>query len=93
MLGILPVCGARLDGGPQGDHSECRRLGLTTFQSADGTSLHVDHDPPLTDLERSDPERVCDPLRVQLLCAECHARKDDPGRSGHRRLQRKAIPT
>jgi hypothetical protein len=23
---------------------------------------------------------VCDALRVQLLCAECHAHKHDPGR-------------
>jgi hypothetical protein len=37
--------------------------------------LHLDHEPPLTPLERSNPVLVCDFDRVQLLCGKCHANK------------------
>lgn len=78
--GIPPVCGAALPTGPQTQDSACKAKGLFTYTSADGSSLHFDHEPPLTDAERNDPAIVCDPNRIQLLCAEDHARKDDPGR-------------
>ena len=73
--GIAPVCGATLPDGPKTQDSECRRLGLQTFASADGSSLHLDHDPPLQPSERRDASRVCDAARIQLLCASCHARR------------------
>jgi hypothetical protein len=44
--------------------------------------LHLDHDPPLQDWERTDSRRVCDPQRVGFLCATCHTvatRKDVQG--------------
>lgn len=77
-LGILPVCGAALPDGPKTSDSACKAAGLLTFQSADGSSLHLDHEPPLQDHERTDRRAVCDPKRIQLLCASCHARKKDP---------------
>ena len=67
--GILPVCGARLSGTPS-PHSHCAKRGRVTLEG-----LHVDHDPPLEDWERSHPERVCDVHRVGLLCAACHGAK------------------
>jgi hypothetical protein len=70
---ILPVCGAALPDGPKTHDSYCVRAGLFTVCSADGSSLHFDHDPPLTDAERTNELTVCDPRRIQLLCAECHA--------------------
>ena len=78
--GLLPVCGASLPDGPQGDASECRRLGVLTFASADGSSLHLDHAPELTDAERNaatrgDRDAFDHLLRVRLLCAECHRRR------------------
>jgi hypothetical protein len=74
---ILPVCGAVLPGGPVTTDSRCRQAGLLTYASADGSSLHLDHEPSLQPWERSITARVCDPFRVQLLCAECHGAKDD----------------
>jgi hypothetical protein len=76
VSGIPPVCGATLPDGPQTHDSQCRALGLLTFTSADGSALHGDHEPPLRDDERADHRAVCDPRRVQLLCAACHARKE-----------------
>lgn len=73
--GIAPVCGAALPDGPQTQHSQCHQDGLLTFTSADGSSLHLDHEPPLRQDERTNPDAVCDPQRIQLLCAACHARK------------------
>jgi hypothetical protein len=67
--GILPVCGARLSG-TSSPHSQCLLRGRVTLEG-----LHVDHDPPLEAWERSHPERVCDPHRVQLLCRLCHLKK------------------
>lgn len=83
--GTLPACGARHPDAPPTQDSRCLGQGYIQGSSADGSDLHLDHDPPLEDWERDRPDRVCDPLRVQLLCAECHARKDDPGRTGRRR--------
>jgi hypothetical protein len=65
--GIPPICGAALPGGPQTAHSRCQAAGLVT-----GTELHLHHEPPLTAEERQQRARVCDPFRIQLLCASCH---------------------
>ena len=73
--GIVPVCGAALPSGPSAQDSQCQQAGLLTFTSADGSSLHLDHDPALEDWERHDVRRVCDEARVVLLCQACHARK------------------
>lgn len=75
VANVPPVCGAVLPGGPQTTDSRCRQAGLLTFTNADGTALHGDHEPPLRDEERHDRRAVCDPYRVQLLCAACHARR------------------
>jgi len=66
---IIPACGARLSGTPS-PRSQCAAQGRQTLEH-----LHLDHDPPLEDWERQRPERVCDPSRVQLLCAACHTVK------------------
>jgi hypothetical protein len=66
---ILPQCGARLSGSPS-PHSACAQRGRQTLEG-----LHLDHDPPLEAWERQDPRRVCDPHRVQFLCAGCHGVK------------------
>src|SRR5678816_587194 len=50
--GIQPVCGAALPDGPVNRDSQCRDAGLLTFASADGSSLHLDHEPPLEEWER-----------------------------------------
>lgn len=73
--GILPVCGAALPGGPQARDSQCRDEGRLTFTSADGSSLHLDHEPELQTWERGDASKVCDLTRIVLKCASCHARK------------------
>lgn len=74
--GIPPACGAVLEGGPKTMDSRCKAAGLyAVLVSEDGTSVHVDHEPPLTDAERMDPRSVCDPLRVQVLCKSCHSAK------------------
>jgi len=73
--GILPICGAALPSGPAMQDSQCRSNHLFTFASDDGSSLHVDHDPPLQDHERQNTAAVCDLNRVGLLCQSCHAVK------------------
>lgn len=73
--GVDPQCGAALPGGPTSEDSQCKAAGLFTYNSGNGTSLHFDHEPALRDDERSDPAAVCNPLRIQLLCGECHTRK------------------
>lgn len=70
--GIPPVCGAALPEGPKTQDSYCRRDGVLTFHR-----LHLDHEPPLTEAERGDVSKVCDPLRLQLLCFVDHARKTE----------------
>jgi hypothetical protein len=82
VANVAPVCGATLPGGPQTTDSRCRSLGLLTFYNEDGTALHGDHVPPLRDEERHDRRAVCDPLRIQLLCAACHARRHAPAPRG-----------
>lgn len=73
--GIVPICGAALPSGPVNRDSQCRDAGLLTYLSADCSSLHLDHEPPLEDWERSDPARVCDINRIVLKCASCHSAK------------------
>ena len=69
--GVLPICGAHLPGGPQTHDSQCQAEGIQN-----GDDLDFDHEPPLTDEERQDVRKVCDPLRIQLLCgSRCHAAK------------------
>lgn len=75
QAGIAPVCGAVLPAGPQTNHSRCKAEGLETWTNADGSRLHRDHEPPLEDHERADPEIVMNPTRLQLLCASCHSAK------------------
>lgn len=71
QMGISPVCGAALPCGPKTVDSQCKAEGLIN-----GIDLDLDHEPPLTDEERRDPAKVCDPLRIQLLCGpRCHAAK------------------
>ncbi len=72
QAGIAPVCGAHLPGGPVTTHSRCQAEGVLTGASADGTSLHLNHAPELTEAEQHDRSIVCDPLRIELLCASCH---------------------
>lgn len=67
---IMPVCGAALPTGPQTTHSQCKQHGWLTTES-----LHLDHEPPLRDDERDKPWIVCNPQRIQCLCASCHAAK------------------
>jgi hypothetical protein len=69
-LGGVVVCGATMPGGPVTTDSECRRRGVLNDKS-----LHFDHEPPLSDAERTNPNAVCDARRIQALCASCHARK------------------
>ncbi len=69
-LGIPPVCGARLPDGPASTHSRCQADGLLN-----GDTLHLDHEPPLTDAERKDRHAVCDRRRIVLLCSSCHSLK------------------
>ena len=76
---ILPVCGAALPTGPRTQDSACQAQGWLTFTSLDGSSLHVDHEPPLREDERRDMAVVCDLNRVQLLCRSCHATKTGSG--------------
>jgi hypothetical protein len=72
---VVPVCGAALPDGPRSRDSQCRDDGVFTYTSRDGSSLHLDHEPPLADWERRNPVIVCDVTRIQLLCAQCHQRK------------------
>jgi hypothetical protein len=86
-LGIPPVCGSVLPNGPITTHSRCKKDGVWTFTSDDGSSLHFDHEPELTDAERAavahgDRTAFDDERRIQLLCAACHtARHATGGRS------------
>lgn len=75
LNGIPPVCGAVLVGGPQTNDSHCKAEGLLTFTSRDGSSLHLDHEPQIQAHERTDMAAVCNALRLQVLCRECHMRK------------------
>jgi hypothetical protein len=78
-LNIPPACGAVLPGGPVTNDSQCKQEGRLTLHG-----LQLDHEPPLTDLERKTPAVVMDPKRIQVLCgARCHpakTRRQHPGR-------------
>lgn len=69
--GILPICGAALPTGPKTHDSQCKQEG----RIVGGSSLHLDHEPPLQDWERKIPSRVMDKNRLQILCFACHAAK------------------
>jgi hypothetical protein len=75
-LGIPPVCGASLPGGPNtAQYSRCLEQGIQN-----GERLHTDHEPPLTDEERAaaaagDRTAFDNPLRLGLLCFDCHREK------------------
>ena len=73
--GVVPTCGASLPTGPHSSDSRCLTQGLHVFANEDGSDLHLDHEPPLAEAERSDISIVCDPQRIQLLCRTCHAAK------------------
>lgn len=70
QLGILPVCGAALPGGPEMRNSACKLAGRLNDQD-----LHFDHDPPLRPEERGSQRAICDPRRVGILCGSCHSAK------------------
>jgi 5-methylcytosine-specific restriction enzyme A len=70
VLGIAPVCGAALPGGPAMTWSQCKALGILNDRN-----LNLDHEPPLRPDERSNRRAIEDPLRVGFLCPECHSRK------------------
>lgn len=74
---IAPACGAALPGGPSMQDSRCKATGVL-----ETSHLHLDHDPPLRDEERSDPRKVCDPMRVGLLCRVDHNRKTQREQQG-----------
>jgi hypothetical protein len=80
-VGIAPVCGAALPGGPGMADSQCRAQGVLNDRQ-----LHLDHDPPLRDAERRDRRAVEDRFRVGLLCRSCHSAKTlrEQGRSSCR---------
>ncbi len=77
VAGILPICGARLPSAPQDYQTPCQAAGLWTYTSLDGSALHLHHEPALTALERLQDAIVCDPNRIIMACASCHAQTDD----------------
>lgn len=74
--GIAPLCGAKLPDGPTHNPSLCKQQGLKTYASSHG-SLHLHHEPALTEAEQADRSIVCDPNRIILLCDTCHNADDD----------------
>lgn len=80
-LDILPVCGATLPGGPSAHMSACKAEKRQTLRSADRTDLHFHHEPELTPEEAMDRQKVCDPMRIVLLCRSCHSQATMKGRS------------
>lgn len=71
LAGVAPVCGAHLPGGPAPTVSQCHAEGIITGTSTRG-SLHLHHEPPLTEAEQHDRAAVCDPMRIVLACDSCH---------------------
>jgi len=67
-VGLIPMCGVALPGGPALRESLCKQAGF--YVSGPGLQLH--HDPPLQDWEQEHPEIVCQPLRCGFLCRACH---------------------
>jgi hypothetical protein len=76
---VATVCGASLPGGPVMQDSRCKAEGRLN-----GPRLQVHHEPPLTDDERQDPRKVCDPYRVGLLCHSCHSARTVQGQAAMR---------
>jgi hypothetical protein len=50
--------------------SRCKAAGVFNARR-----LHLDHNPPLRDDERTNERTVCDPARVGWLCVSCHTAK------------------
>lgn len=85
-LGLKPVCGAVLPGGPANHVSQCAKDGLWTGMSGDGTGLHFHHEPELTDTEHEAIKAgsrwiACDEARIVLACRECHSLETMRGRN------------
>jgi hypothetical protein len=77
-LGIVPVCGASLPGGPDLSLvSRCRQAKVLTAKG-----LHLHHEPALRPEERTSERAVCDPARVGFLCVTCHNAIKDEGERG-----------
>lgn len=72
-MDIVPACGSRAPSASQHYRTQCQAEGILTFESADGTGLHLHHEPELTELEARDRRIVCDSARVVLACARCHS--------------------
>lgn len=72
LQGILPVCGGRFPGVAPHFSTPCQDQGLHTGTSDYGHSLHLHHEPALTDLEQQDRAIVCDEQRIVLACDSCH---------------------
>ena len=68
-LGIAPVCGASLPGGP--DVRRLSRCAAAGRLEAEHLELH--HEPPLAEHERQDVRAVCCLTRVGFLCRRCHS--------------------
>lgn len=89
-LGIPPVCGATLPGGPSNHVSQCANAQEGerrewTGASADGSSLHFHHEPELTDAElvaikAGNRAIAADETRIVLACRECHSAETMRGR-------------
>ncbi len=73
-LNVVPCCGATHPAGPSGAAhrlSRCYQQGILTGVSDRG-SLHLHHEPELTEAEASDRNAVMDLTRIVLLCSACH---------------------
>ncbi len=85
-LGIPPVCGAVLPGGPSNHVSQCAKDGQHwTGASMDGSSLHFHHEPELSEAELAaivagNRAIACDEQRIVLACRECHSAETQRGR-------------
>ncbi len=83
---IPPVCGATLPGGPSNHVSQCWQAGRRyTGTSADGSSLHLHHEPELSQAELDAIKAghrsiACDEQRIVLACRECHSAETQRGR-------------
>lgn len=87
QAGIAPVCGAALPDGPRTQDSQCQQQGVVN-----GDRLHLDHEPPLQEWERRIISRICDPSRVQFLCATCHSAKTRREQTGGEGKSLRATP-
>ncbi len=71
-LDIVPICGARLPGVAPCFRTPCQEQGIETWTSSRDHSLHLHHQPELTDAERTNRAAVCDAQRIVLACDRCH---------------------